>query len=236
MTTLSKIPYLIATFIFYSLNSAGLALATIHSSFPPLSPTVPSRHVSPTQEQPIQVASLLKELFGPRKRGGPSRGGDYCSLTFPAGQVSKILGDRLFIGWHTQPGKKPVSHVGIEDMDSKTIVWEKSVAGKSYVWVKPPNSWQEGKTYRLVFQEADGSEMDNYPSRSPKFRPAPLAERQKIQQAIKTLPWQEKAKYLHEQEFEAEAIAVVVEATQNWPKLEQELIEQECTSNSASKK
>lgn len=241
MTNLSKFPYFVIAFVLSSLSTVDLALAITRSSHLLLSPTGFPHRVSPSlspAKPPILVASLWDDLFGPgpRKPGGGTRGDSYCSLTFPAGRESKILGDRLFIGWYTQSGKKPVSHVGIEDMDSKTIVWEEPVAGKSHVWVKPPNSWQESKTYRIVFREADGSNMDNYPSRSPKFRLASLAERQKIQQAIKTLPLQEKAKYLHEQGFEAEAIAIIVEATQSWPQLEQELIEQECTSNSASKK
>ena len=241
MTNLSKFPYFVIAFVLSSLSTVDLALAITRSSNLLLSPTGLPHRVSPSlspARPPILVASLWDYLFGPpRKPGGGTRGDSYCSLTFPAGRESKILGDRFLLSWRSIPKKEPVSQVQIEDFDSKAVVWQSSVVGQSQAWVTPSQSWQEGKTYRVVFRRADGSDMDSSDRyESPRFQLAPLAERQQVQKLIQNLHGQERAKALAKAGFRADAITVVQQSLPNWPQLEQELIERECNSNSASKK
>lgn len=242
MANLSKFPYFVIAFVLSSLSTVDLAMAVSHSSRLPLSSTGSPYQVSPSlspARQPIPIASLwdnFSNFFGPGDGKGGTRGDSYCSLTFPAGRKSKILGDRFLLSWHPIPKKEPVSQVQIEDFDSKAIVWQSSVVGQSQAWVTPSQSWQEGKTYRVVFRRADGSDMDSSDRYdSPRFQLAPLAERQQVQQSIQNLHGQERAKTLAQAGFRAEAIAVL-QALPNWPQLQRELIQQECPSSSFSKK
>lgn len=189
------------------------------------------------QNQQPSALSQLKDLFGPRRRSGGTRGG-VCLIT-PGYRTSTLWSDRPLFVWKVT-GNKPVERIEIRIADSNTPVWSQVISPTTNQIIYQGRALQPNQTYEVILYDATGEPLTQDADLHPRFTLMDEDQRQQIQQDLASNTKQlepqtdagasqfsegviavEKAVYLSQQELWSDALQVLYSVPERSSELQQ---------------
>lgn len=166
-----------STSLFSVLFSAGVFLLT----------SLPVATAAPNQPTPSGWQQL-KDLFGPRRRRGGTRGG-FCLIT-PGYRGEPVWSDRPLLVW--QKTNQSLKRIEIRTHD-QTVVWSQNLPSAAQTIAYQGTALQPHQPYQVILYNTQDQPLIKVDYLLPQFTLMSAAERQRVQQELLQIEHQLKA-------------------------------------------